>query len=170
MWILVECRPFFLAVFMRKTNEHAWENREDLECYDLGENNGQVRVCGYLECANIEMGPLGPSIWCGYWWNADHSSLPFSWRKIQMASEKPWKVELDEEGGNDSHILVCGYLECANIEMGPLGLPIWCGYWWNADHSSLPFSWWKIQMASEKPRKVGLDEEGGIDSLILVYD
>ena len=49
--------------------------------YLFEDNNAPIQVCSSFSWATIEMGPPGYTIRCEYWWNADHSSIPFSWQK-----------------------------------------------------------------------------------------
>ena len=51
------------------------------------------------------------------------------------------KLIIDYQGGDEAPIcVVCGKAACANMDMSPIVLSIWCQHWWNGDHSSLPVS------------------------------
>jgi len=74
----------------------------------------------------------------------------FRRRKNELSWENNGDLEVDDQGGDDSPIKVCGKLRWANIEMVLLGLTIRCEYWWNVGHSScMTFSWQRNKIAFE---------------------
>ena len=61
-------------------------------------------------------------------------------KENEMAFEKQQNLGLDEpHGGDEVPPSGCNKLGCASTETGLLGFPLKCEYWWNADHSSMPF-------------------------------
>ena len=107
--------------------------------------------CSHLYFSSVELTAstrrsVTATLPSSYLWNTDHSSMHVTFMtKTQMADENQENLELDDQEEATTLLLVkvFGKLYWADTEMDPLGLTIRCEYWLNADHSSMPFSWFK---------------------------